>query len=32
MNITLEEITSSNYEDVCDLDVTDEQQEYVASN
>lgn len=32
MSITLEEVTSSNYEAVCDLDVTDEQQEYVASN
>jgi diamine N-acetyltransferase len=32
MSITLEEITSSNYEAVCDLDVTDEQQDYVASN
>lgn len=32
MNITLEEVTSLNYEEVCDLDVTDEQQDYVASN
>ncbi|MBU1309204.1 MAG: GNAT family N-acetyltransferase [Gammaproteobacteria bacterium] len=32
MSITLEEVTSSNYEAVCDLDVTAEQQEYVASN
>jgi diamine N-acetyltransferase len=32
MSITLEDVTSSNYEAVCDLDVTDEQQEYVASN
>jgi diamine N-acetyltransferase len=32
MNITLENVTSSNYEAVCDLDVTDEQQDYVASN
>lgn len=32
MNIKLEEVTSLNYEAVCDLDVTEQQQEYVASN
>ena len=32
MSIRLEAVTSSNYEAVCDLDATDEQQEYVASN
>lgn len=32
MCITLQEVTSSNYEAVCDLDVTAEQQDYVASN
>ena len=32
MSITLEEVNSSNYEAVCDLDVTYDQQEYVASN
>lgn len=32
MGISLEEIGKSNYEAVCDLDVTDEQEEYVASN
>lgn len=32
MSIRLEAVTSLNYEAVCDLDVTDEQQEYVASN
>ncbi len=32
MNISLEDITSANYEDVCDLDVTKAQQDYVASN
>ncbi|MFK3858101.1 GNAT family N-acetyltransferase [Pseudoalteromonas rhizosphaerae] len=32
MNILLEDITSANYEEVCDLDVTEAQQEYVACN
>jgi diamine N-acetyltransferase len=32
MSITLEEITSSNYDAVCDLDVTDAQRGYLASN
>ena len=32
MNISLEDVTSANYEDVCDLDVTKAQQDYVASN
>lgn len=32
MSITLQDVTSANYEAVCDLDVTDEQQQYVASN
>jgi len=32
MSIKLEEVTSSNYEAVCDLDVTDAQRGYVASN
>ena len=32
MSISLEEVTSSNYEAVCDLDVTGEQHDYVASN
>jgi len=32
MSITLEEVTSSNYEAVCDLDVTAGQKAYVASN
>ena len=32
MNILLEDITSANYEEVCDLDVTKAQQEYVACN
>jgi len=32
MGITLEEVTRSNYEAVCDLDVTDEQRGYLASN
>lgn len=31
-DIQLKEITRDNYEDVCDLDVADEQQDYVASN
>ena len=32
MNISLEEVNRSNYEAVCDLDVTPEQQDYVACN
>ncbi|MEH6552962.1 GNAT family N-acetyltransferase [Pseudoalteromonas tetraodonis] len=32
MNISLEDVTSANYEEVCDLDVTEAQQEYVACN
>ena len=32
MKISLEEVTQSNYEAVCDLDVTKEQEEYVACN
>ena len=32
MNISLQPITKQNYEAVCDLDVTDKQEEYVASN
>ena len=32
MNVLLEDITSANYEEVCDLDVTEAQQEYVACN
>ena len=32
MNISLEDVTSANYEEVCDLDVTKAQQEYVACN
>jgi diamine N-acetyltransferase len=32
MDISLEEINSANYEAVCDLDVSKEQQEYVACN
>ena len=32
MKISLEEIDKSNYEAVCDLDVTKEQEEYVACN
>lgn len=32
MNISLEGVTSANYEEVCDLDVTKAQQDYVASN
>lgn len=31
-DITLTNITRDNYEDVCDLDVTDEQQDYIATN
>lgn len=32
MNISLEDINQSNYEAVCDLDVTKEQEDYVACN
>lgn len=32
MTISLEDVTSANYEEVCDLDVTEAQQEYVACN
>ena len=32
MNITLKDVTSANYEAVCDLDVSEEQQDYVACN
>lgn len=32
MDIRLENIDRSNYEAVCDLDVTEEQEEYVACN
>lgn len=32
MNVSLEEINQSNYEAVCDLDVTKAQEEYVACN
>ena len=32
MTIHLQAITKDNYEDICDLDVTVEQQDYVASN
>jgi len=32
MNISLEEIDKANYESVCDLDVADSQEEYVACN
>ena len=32
MNISLQKITKQNYEQVCDLDVSKEQQEYVACN
>ncbi|MBS9438502.1 GNAT family N-acetyltransferase [Photorhabdus noenieputensis] len=32
MNITLADVDKDNYEDVCDLTVTDEQCEYVADN
>jgi len=30
--ISLREVSKDNYEAICDLDVTEEQQEYVASN
>ncbi|WP_413403391.1 GNAT family N-acetyltransferase [Pseudoalteromonas sp. KJ71-7] len=32
MKLSLEDVTSANYEEVCDLDVTKAQQEYVACN
>ena len=32
MNISLRPVDRHNYEAVCDLDVTEEQQDYVASN
>ena len=32
MNISLRDITKNNYEAVCDLDVYEEQQDYVACN
>ena len=32
MKISLEEINQSNYEAICDLDVTKEQEDYVACN
>lgn len=32
MAVSLRQITKSNYEQVCDLDVSEEQQDYVASN
>lgn len=32
METTLSKITRENYEEVCDLEVTEEQQEYVAEN
>ncbi len=32
MKISLEEVDKSNYEAVCDLDVSQEQEEYVACN
>lgn len=32
MKISLEEINQSNYEAVCDLDVAEEQEDYVACN
>ena len=32
MKVSLEEVDSSNYEAVCDLEVTEEQEEYVACN
>lgn len=31
MQVSLEQVTKENYETVCDLDVTEEQQDYVAS-
>ena len=32
MEVSLRNVTKENYEDVCELDVTKEQQEYVACN
>ncbi len=32
MAVSLRQVTKSNYEQVCDLDVSEEQQDYVASN
>ncbi|WP_086929285.1 GNAT family N-acetyltransferase [Agarilytica rhodophyticola] len=32
MEITLQEVTKANYENVCDLDVSEHQQDYVACN
>lgn len=32
MNITLRPVTKENYEQVCDLDVAEDQQDYVACN
>ncbi|RVT45007.1 GNAT family N-acetyltransferase [Rheinheimera sediminis] len=32
MQVSLEQITKENYEAVCDLDVTEDQLDYVASN
>ncbi|MCJ8296460.1 MAG: GNAT family N-acetyltransferase [Colwellia sp.] len=32
MEVTLRRVTKENYEDVCELDVTKEQQDYVACN
>ena len=32
MQVSLEQVTKENYEAVCDLDVTEDQQDYVASN
>ena len=32
MNVTLQDIPRHNYEAVCDLDVSESQQDYVACN
>ncbi|EGM79031.1 acetyltransferase, ribosomal protein N-acetylase [Rheinheimera sp. A13L] len=32
MQVSLEQVTKENYEAVCDLDVTEDQQDYVASS
>lgn len=32
MNITLREITKDNYEDICDLEVADDQKRHLSSN
>jgi diamine N-acetyltransferase len=32
VQVSLEQVTKENYEAVCDLDVTEDQQDYVASN